>query len=209
MTLIYFLIVIGILVFVHEFGHFIMAKRAGVRVEKFSLGMGPKIFGFKKGDTEYVLSALPLGGYVKMAGENPTKSPPARPTNSSPRPCGSAQRSRQPARSRTSCLPSWSCRWCSWSAPIRWARPGWDMWRKTRLQSRQVSRWAILLNGPMGEPWWTGKRPKWAVNPDTDIAIVIERNGERKTLTLRPKLDPERKIGVSGLILTFLPRSAV
>ena len=44
MTLIYFLIVIGILVFVHEFGHFIMAKRAGVRVEKFSLGMGPKIY---------------------------------------------------------------------------------------------------------------------------------------------------------------------
>ena len=71
MTLIYFLIVIGILVFVHEFGHFVMAKRAGVRVEKFSLGMGPKLFGYKKGDTEYVISALPLGGYVKMAGENP------------------------------------------------------------------------------------------------------------------------------------------
>ena len=52
MTLVYFLIVIGILVFVHEFGHFIMAKRAGVRVEKFSLGMGPKLFGYKKGDTD-------------------------------------------------------------------------------------------------------------------------------------------------------------
>ena len=75
MTLIYFLIVIGILVFVHEFGHFIMAKRAGVRVEKFSLGMGPKIAGYKKGDTEYILSALPLGGYVKMAGENPDEEP--------------------------------------------------------------------------------------------------------------------------------------
>jgi len=75
MTLVYFLIVIGILVFVHEFGHFIMAKRAGVRVEKFSLGMGPKIWGFKKGDTEYIISALPLGGYVKMAGENPDEEP--------------------------------------------------------------------------------------------------------------------------------------
>ena len=71
MTLIYFLIVIGILVFVHELGHFIMAKRAGVRVEKFSLGMGPRLFGYKKGDTDYIISALPLGGYVKMAGENP------------------------------------------------------------------------------------------------------------------------------------------
>src|SRR5512134_3614304 len=77
MTLIYFLIVIGILVFVHELGHFIVAKRAGVRVEKFSLGMGPTIPGlsFKKGDTEYVISALPLGGYVKMAGENPDETP--------------------------------------------------------------------------------------------------------------------------------------
>src|SRR5512139_3189460 len=75
MTLLYFLIVIGILVFVHEFGHFVMAKRAGVRIEKFSLGMGPKLFGYKKGDTEYIISALPLGGYVKMAGENPDEEP--------------------------------------------------------------------------------------------------------------------------------------
>jgi len=75
MTLVYFLIVIGILVFVHELGHFIMAKRAGVRIEKFSLGMGPKLFSYKKGDTEYLISALPLGGYVKMAGENPDEEP--------------------------------------------------------------------------------------------------------------------------------------
>src|SRR3989304_1523728 len=75
MTLIYFLIVLGILVFVHELGHFIMAKMAGVRVEKFSLGMGPKLIGYKKGDTEYLISALPLGGYVKMAGENPDEEP--------------------------------------------------------------------------------------------------------------------------------------
>ena len=58
MTIIYFLIVIGILVFVHELGHFLMAKKAGVRVEKFSLGMGPKVVGYKKGDTEYIISAF-------------------------------------------------------------------------------------------------------------------------------------------------------
>ncbi len=75
MPIIYFLIVIGVLVFVHEFGHFIMAKRAGVKVEKFSLGFGPKIVGYKKGDTEYLISWLPLGGYVKMAGENPDEEP--------------------------------------------------------------------------------------------------------------------------------------
>jgi len=64
-------IVFAILVLVHEFGHFVTAKRIGVRVEKFSIGFGKKLFGFKKGDTEYVVSTIPLGGYVKLAGENP------------------------------------------------------------------------------------------------------------------------------------------
>ena len=69
-TLLIFIVCIGILIFVHEFGHFIMARMRGIRVLKFSLGFGPKIIGKKVGDTEYMLSALPLGGYVKMAGEN-------------------------------------------------------------------------------------------------------------------------------------------
>ncbi|MCK5916115.1 MAG: RIP metalloprotease RseP [Deltaproteobacteria bacterium] len=63
------IIVLGILIFVHELGHFTVAKFCGVRVLKFSLGFGPKLFGFRKGDTEYLLSAIPLGGYVKMMGE--------------------------------------------------------------------------------------------------------------------------------------------
>ncbi|MEK7828598.1 MAG: RIP metalloprotease RseP, partial [Deltaproteobacteria bacterium] len=60
----------GILVFIHELGHFIMAKLSGVGVLKFSLGFGPKIIGIKRGETEYLISALPLGGYVKMVGES-------------------------------------------------------------------------------------------------------------------------------------------
>lgn len=66
-----FLIVISLIVLVHEFGHFIVAKRLGVKVEKFSLGFGPKIIGKLVGETEYVLSALPFGGYVKLLGEDP------------------------------------------------------------------------------------------------------------------------------------------
>ncbi|MDP3790646.1 MAG: RIP metalloprotease RseP [Candidatus Omnitrophota bacterium] len=71
MSLIYFLIVLSILVLIHEFGHFIVAKKLGVRVEKFSFGFGPKLFSIKKGETEYLISAIPLGGYVKMAGDEP------------------------------------------------------------------------------------------------------------------------------------------
>ena len=68
-AIIAFIFVIGILVFIHELGHFLLAKWSGVRVEKFSLGFGKKLLGFRKGETEYLLSALPLGGYVKMYGE--------------------------------------------------------------------------------------------------------------------------------------------
>ncbi len=66
-----FIIVLGVLIFVHELGHFIIAKRSGVGVLKFSLGFGPKILGKKIGETEYQVSAIPLGGYVKIIGENP------------------------------------------------------------------------------------------------------------------------------------------
>lgn len=71
MDLVYFVVLVGVLIFVHELGHFVWAKFFNVRVLKFSLGFGPKLVGFKKGETEYVLAALPLGGYVKMLGENP------------------------------------------------------------------------------------------------------------------------------------------
>ncbi len=64
-----FIVVLGVLIFVHEFGHFLFAKLCGVRVLKFSLGFGNKVVGKKWGETEYLLSAFPLGGYVKMYGE--------------------------------------------------------------------------------------------------------------------------------------------
>src|SRR5438270_12172884 len=70
-TLLAFAFVLGVLVFVHELGHFLAAKRVGIRVLKFQLGFNPTILSFRRGDTEYGIGALPLGGYVKMAGENP------------------------------------------------------------------------------------------------------------------------------------------
>jgi regulator of sigma E protease len=68
-----FMVVIGPAIFFHELGHFLFAKRYGVKVYAFSLGFGPKIFSFERGGTEYRLSWIPLGGYVKMAGEDPAE----------------------------------------------------------------------------------------------------------------------------------------
>lgn len=70
LSIVSLIILLGILIFVHELGHFLAAKRAGVGVLKFSLGFGPKLIGKKVGETEYQLSLIPLGGYVKLLGES-------------------------------------------------------------------------------------------------------------------------------------------
>mgnify|MGYP001582465194 CR=1 FL=1 len=71
MSILIFLIVLAVLILVHEFGHFIVAKKSGVRVDEFGLGFPPKLFGVKKGETEYTVNAIPFGGFVKIFGENP------------------------------------------------------------------------------------------------------------------------------------------
>src|SRR5215472_19361014 len=65
------LIMLGVLVLIHEFGHFAVAKAFGVRVEQFAIGFGKRLFGVRRGDTDYRVNLLPFGGYVKMSGENP------------------------------------------------------------------------------------------------------------------------------------------
>ena len=84
MTIIYFILILGVVVFIHELGHFIFAKKAGIYVYEFSIGMGPRIFKFNrykkvktkdgkikkvKDETDYCLRLLPIGGFVQMAGE--------------------------------------------------------------------------------------------------------------------------------------------
>jgi regulator of sigma E protease len=69
-TLIGMVLVLGVIILVHEWGHFIVARFFGVRVDVFSIGFGPRLFGFKRGDTDWRVSALPLGGYVRMAGQD-------------------------------------------------------------------------------------------------------------------------------------------
>jgi len=71
MTVIIFLIVLAILVFVHELGHFLAAKKANIRVDEFAIGFPPRIFSWIKGETRYSLNLIPIGGYVKIFGENP------------------------------------------------------------------------------------------------------------------------------------------
>src|SRR3989338_3529241 len=75
-TALIFIAVIGVLVVVHEFGHFIVAKRAGMKVEEFGFGFPPRLFGIKRGETTYSINWIPLGGFVKILGEDGQNSDP-------------------------------------------------------------------------------------------------------------------------------------
>ncbi|HXY55053.1 MAG TPA: RIP metalloprotease RseP [Nitrospirota bacterium] len=202
MTLIYFLIVIGILVFVHEFGHFIMAKRAGVRIEKFSLGMGPKLIGYKKGDTEYVISALPLGGYVKMAGENPDEEPTGSPDEFQSKTVW--QRAKIAATGPlTNIVLAFVVMpfvfmigtYSEGPATVGYVEKGSPAEQAgfmagdviEEINGRHINDWVKALS-------------LIAVNPDTDVTVTVDRQGEKKTLTLRPATAAELKIGTSGLV---------
>jgi regulator of sigma E protease len=204
MTLIYFLIVIGILVFVHEFGHFIVAKRSGVRVEKFSLGMGPKIpgLGFKKGDTEYVISALPLGGYVKMAGENPDEEPTGAPDEfASKTPWQRAKIAA--AGSLTNIVLAFLLMplvylvgtYAEGPAKVGFVDKG-SPAEKAGFQAGDVIE---EINGRRISDW-TKALSLIAVNPDTEVSVTLARNGEKKLLTLRPEAATELKIGTAGIM---------
>jgi regulator of sigma E protease len=194
--------VIGILVFVHEFGHFIMAKRAGVRVEKFSLGMGPKLFGYKKGDTEYIISALPLGGYVKMAGENPDEEPTGAPDEFQSKTVW--QRAKIAATGPlTNILLAFLVMplvfmvgtYSEGPAKVGYVESGSPAERAGFMAGDVIEK----INGRSINDW-TKALSLIAVNPDTDVIVTIDRRGERKTFTLRPQTATELKIGMSGLI---------
>ena len=76
MNAVWFILLIGVLIFVHEFGHFVVAKSFGVKVLRFSVGFGPTLVAVQKGETEYVVAWLPLGGFVSMLGSDPTEEVP-------------------------------------------------------------------------------------------------------------------------------------
>jgi regulator of sigma E protease len=201
MTLIYFLIVIGILVFVHELGHFIMAKRAGVRVEKFSLGMGPKLVGYKKGDTEYIISALPLGGYVKMAGENPDEELTGSPDEFQNKSVW--QRAKIVATGPiTNILLAFIIMpfvfmvgtYAEGPAKVGFVEKG-SPAERAGFQAGDI---ILEINGRRINDW-TKALSLIAVNPETDVTVVLDRNGEKKTLVLRPAAATELKIGTAGL----------
>ncbi len=202
MTFFYFLIVIGVLVFVHELGHFLMAKRAGVRVEKFSLGMGPKLVGYKMGETEYIISVLPLGGYVKMAGENPDEEPTGAPDEFQSKSVW--QRAIIAATGPlTNIVLAFIIMpivfmvgtYVDGPAKVGYVESG----SPAASAGFKAGDVIVEINGRNISDW-TKALSLIAVNPNTDLNVTVDRQGAKETLVLRPAAATELKIGTSGLM---------
>jgi len=200
-------VVLGVLIFVHELGHFLVAKRAGVSVLKFSLGFGPKIAGFERGGTEYIVSAIPLGGYVKMLGEDPKEEV--------------ADRER-----------SFSARPVAWRSAIILAGPGanfllaivifWVVFmvgvptlatKVGEVMDRFPAQDAGILKGDRivaieGRPIekWDDLAKQIHQSPGRPVRLTVDREGRRFDLTVAPKVTKqknlfgeEQEIGLLGI----------
>jgi regulator of sigma E protease len=206
-TIIVFVIVLGAMVVIHEFGHFIVAKYFGIRVDVFSVGFGKRLWGFKKGDTDYRLSLIPLGGYVKMAGENLDE-----------------QRTGAPYEFMSK--PKWQRLCVAIAGPVMNILTALAIPAAMAMVHHEVPAYldkpalvkAVEPNSPAEQtglqpddlvvradgktnPTWQDLEDIIAVNPDQDLALTVKRQDETRVVTLRvgSRAFDQEKIGYSGL----------
>jgi len=210
-TLISFIILLGILIFAHELGHFLAARMGGVGVLKFSLGFGPKIFGKKIGETEYVLSWIPLGGFVKLLGESDTDDLPPE----------DEKRSflKQPVWKRLLIVlagPAFNFLLAiviftvvliyglpSLTSEIGEVQPGSAAYEAGILGGDKV----IEIDGQKIE-YWEDMRSAIAESKGRQIAVVIDRAGETKRIVVQPRLSKTKNLfgeEVSAYLIGIAP----
>lgn len=205
--IIVFVLVLGAMVVIHEFGHFIVAKFFGIRVDVFSVGFGKRLWGVKKGDTDYRLSLIPLGGYVKMAGENLDEQRTGEPYEFMSKPkwqrfCVAIA---GPAMNILTALaipavmamihhevPAYLDK----PALVRAVEPG----SPAETAGLQPGDLIVKVDG-RADPKWLALEDIIAVNPDQDVPLTFKREGEIKQVTLHVDSRPfdQEKIGYSGL----------
>jgi len=186
-------LVLGVMILVHEFGHYAAAKLFGVRVEVFSIGFGKRLLGFKKGDTDYRVSAIPLGGYVKMSGEN-----------------FSEERNGAPYEFMSH--PRWQRLVIAFAGPfmnivlaiglltgvfmIRYEHPvyldkpaviGWVLENSPAAKAGFEPGDRIVHLDGLTNPTWEDVLPKVVLSPNQPLQVTIERNGQMLEKTIVPQ----------------------
>ena len=201
-----FVLVLGILVLIHEFGHFAAAKYFKVRVEVFSIGFGKRLFGFKKGDTDYRIAALPLGGYVKMSGENPLE-----PATGDPGEFMSHPRWQRfvialagPAMNIVFAIALMTAIFMvHYEHPIWWNRPadvGWVMDGSAGDKAGIQPGDRIVRIDGVQNPTWQDVLLKGFINPGQPVSIAVQRNGQLISTTITPDKVGPQEVGNTGLV---------
>jgi regulator of sigma E protease len=215
-TLVGAILVLGIMILVHEFGHFAAAKLLGVRVEVFSLGFGKRLLGFRYGDTDYRVSALPLGGYVKMTGVNAIEMPEDRPEGSDPNDQGEFLRHPRwqrliiavagPAANAALAVVLLTVVFAVHHeipygmyqpAVVGWCAPG-----SSAAQAGVKEGDQILQVGDTQKPTWQDVHNKVLISPNQPLAMRVKRGNEMLSITLVPKAEGKQQTGEAG----WLPR---
>lgn len=201
-----FIVVLGAMIVLHEFGHFIVAKYFGIRVDVFSVGFGKRLWGMKRGDTDYRISLIPLGGYVKMAGENLDEQVTGAPDEfmSKPKWQRLCVAFAGPAMNVLTALaiptvlammhhevPAYLDK----PALVKAVEPN-SPAEKIGLQTGDL---IVKIDG-QENPSWRDIEDTVAVNPDSNVPISIKRNGEIKQLVLpvEGRSVEQEKIGYGG-----------
>jgi regulator of sigma E protease len=198
------ILVLGILVFVHEFGHYAVAKLCGVRVEVFSLGFGRRLWGFRRGDTDYRLSALPLGGYVKMAGENPMEERTGDPGEftSHPRWQRFLIAIAGPAANIILAIAVLTGVFMfHHETPIYWDQPavlGWVIEGSPAQKAGLQPGDRIVRIQGVNDPTWEKVVYRIALNPDQPVEVDIQRGSETFHRTVVPQAVGRDKLGSAG-----------
>jgi regulator of sigma E protease len=205
------IVILGVLVFVHEFGHYAVAKLCGVRVEIFSLGFGKRLWGFRRGDTDYRISLLPLGGFVKMTGENPMEERTGDPGEftSHPRWQRFLIAIAGPAMNVVLAIVVLTVvymihdeeyAFLSQPAVIRVVDPGSPADKAGIKPGDRIARIQKLDN-----PTWQQVIPEVAINPDQPVEVTLQRGNESIHTKVVPKPEGPERAGYAG----FWPRQPV
>ena len=196
-------ILLGIMILIHELGHFWAALSVGVKVETFSIGFGTRLFGFRRGETDFRLSAIPFGGYVRMLGEQPGDETSADPRSFQAKPrwqraivilAGPLMNVLLAIGLITGLyMYGFPKETPSTEAVISSVEPN-SPAAAAGLQSGD----RVVQIGDTSNPSWQDVLKQEAFNANTPLQLVISRKGRRLPMTVTPKMDPKEGIGVAG-----------
>ncbi len=196
--------VLGFMILIHEFGHYAAAKFFGVRVEVFSIGFGTRLLGFRKGETDYRISAIPLGGYVKMSGENPMDERTGDPKEflSHPRWQRFVIAFAGPAMNILLAIVLLMVVYMvHYEYPVYLDKPAVVAWVKQDSPAAkaglQPGDRIVRVDG-IQNPTWEQLEPKIELSPNLPVEIAVERDGRVLDKTIVPKAVTLSQIGSAG-----------